>query len=121
MVAAVYYTHKHHSLIPVAPGDKVRELGEEKNYDDIQPYPKAEFEEGLRELARDLIVREQQMELLISSLPGLEDSAEGQEERIRKLEEDLKKGEEERKEAVREKERLLRVLDEAIGSIKRPH
>lgn len=119
MVAALYYTHKHHSHRPVSATDKVRDLPPHE-VDEIDPHTPAEFQDGLRELARDLILREQQMELLISSLPGLEESEEDQVGRIRKAEEELRKVEEERRKAVEEKERLLEVLGEVIRSVKRP-
>ncbi len=65
-------------------------------------------------------MREQQIELLISLLPGLENSEENQTERIKGLEEELKGEEEKRRVAVREKEVLLEKLDEVIRSIRRP-
>lgn len=78
------------------------------------------FEAGQRELAQDLIIREQQIEYLISKLPGLDHSEEDQEERIVELEKELKAAEEKRKVAVKEKEVILAKLDEVIRSIKRP-
>jgi mediator of RNA polymerase II transcription subunit 21 len=71
-------------------------------------------------LAQDLILKEQQIEYLISSLPGLDNSEEDQEKLIRQLEEELKVAEEKRKEAVKEKEEVLAKLDEVIRSVKRP-
>ena len=67
-----------------------------------------------------MIVREQQIELLISSLPGLENTTEDQQNRIAELEEDLKKEEKKRAEAVKEKDVLLQKLEEVIRSIRRP-
>ena len=86
----------------------------------VEPHGLKGFEDGQRELAKDLIVREQQIELLISSLPGLENTTQEQQEWIRKLEEELLAEEERRKKAVDKKEELLEKLEEVIRSIRRP-
>lgn len=86
----------------------------------VEPYAAKDFEDGQRELAKDLIVREQQIELLISSLPGLENTTEEQQERMRKLEQELVAEEEKRRVAVSEKDVLLGKLEEVIRSIRRP-
>ena len=71
-------------------------------------------------MAQDLILKEQQIEYLISKLPGLDHSEEYQEQRILKLERELKGAEDRRKVAVEEKEIILAKLEEVIRSIKRP-
>lgn len=86
----------------------------------MDPHPADVFKAGQRELARDLITKEQQIELLISSLPGLENSEDDQKETIKQLEEELKTTEVRRKEAAAEKEILLAKLEGVIKSIKRP-
>lgn len=86
----------------------------------MEPYPKDVFEAGQRELAQDLIIKEQQIEYLISKLPGLTHSEKDQEQRIRELEEELKLAEEMRKRAVKDKEDLLERLDEVIRNVRRP-
>lgn len=86
----------------------------------VDPLPPDEFRAGMVELSRDLIIKEQQMEVLISSLPGLDNSEQDQERYIRELEEDLKAAEAQRQEAIKEKEQLLSELDTVIRSIKRP-
>lgn len=72
------------------------------------------------ELARDLIIKEQQIEALISMLPGLENSEKHQEEIIRQLEKESIIVESECKNAFKEKEQLLGRLDQVIRMIKRP-
>jgi len=67
-----------------------------------------------------MIVKEAQIEYLISALPGLDNSEKDQEERIRQLEEELKAAEVRRREALREKEEILKRLDAVIVSVKRP-
>src|SRR5271154_5544980 len=79
----------------------------EANVVQVEPYPADVFKAGQRELAQDLILREQQIELLISVLPGLENSEKDQEQTIRQLEEELKAAEERRREAVKEKKAVL--------------
>jgi len=86
----------------------------------VDPYPADVFRAGQRELAQDLILKEQQIEYLISVLPGLENSEKDQEQTIRQLEEEVKIAEEERKAAVKEKEAVLARLDNVLRSVKRP-
>ncbi len=77
------------------------------------------FAAAQRELARDLIIKEQQIEYLISVLPGIGTSEKEQEERLRELERELKVAEEERLQAVREREEVLEKLDRVIRGIRR--
>lgn len=86
----------------------------------VDALPPQEFRSGLVELSRDLIVKEQQIEVLISSLPGLDNSEQDQERHIKDLEEDLKTAEAQRVEALREKENILKELDAIIRNIRRP-
>lgn len=79
-----------------------------------------EFQAGMTELSRDIIVKEQQIEYLISMLPGLENSEKDQERVIRELEEDLKAAEIQRQEALKERDQILAELDRVIQSIRRP-
>jgi mediator of RNA polymerase II transcription subunit 21 len=71
------------------------------------------------ELARDLILKEQQMEYLISNLPGLDNSKREQEQLIRDLEEELKVAEAQRLEAVKEKQEVLAKLNQVLRGIRR--
>lgn len=86
----------------------------------VDPFPADVFKAAQRELAQDLILKEQQIEALISTLPGLDNSEKDQEDLIRQLEEELKVAEEERKAAVKEKEAVLARLESVIRSVKRP-
>ncbi len=85
----------------------------------VESYPPEVFQAGQLELARDLIVKEQQIELLISLLPGLDNSERDQRQSIKDLEEELKVAEAQRLEAVKEKEEVLTKLDEILRSIRR--
>ncbi|KAF5267500.1 mediator-RNA polymerase II transcription subunit 21 [Fusarium sp. NRRL 52700] len=89
-VACLHYVNKRHDLETLGPNDK------------------------------DLIVKEQQIEVLISSLPGLDNSEMDQERYIKELEEDLKIAEAQRQEAIKEKDQILSELDSVIRSIRRP-
>ncbi len=86
----------------------------------VDPLPENVFKAGQNELAEDLVLTEQKIELLISMLPGLENSERDQEQMIRQLEEELKISEEERKEALKEKEAVLERLESVIRNIRRP-
>lgn len=87
----------------------------------VDTLPADEFQAGQLELARDLIVKEQQIEYLISSLPGLENSERDQEQLIKDLEEELKVAETQRLEAVKEMDEVLGKLDQALRSVRRPN
>ena len=86
----------------------------------VDTYPTDVFKAGQKELAQDLILKEQQIEALISMLPGLDNSEKDQEDTIRQLEEELTIAETRRKEAVKEKEAVLARLESVIRSVKRP-
>jgi mediator of RNA polymerase II transcription subunit 21 len=74
----------------------------------------------LSELSRDLVIKEQQIEVLISMLPGLQNSEKDQERYIKELEDDLKSAESQRQEALKERDQILAELDDVIRSIRRP-
>jgi mediator of RNA polymerase II transcription subunit 21 len=85
----------------------------------VDPLPADQFKAGQTELAQDIILKEQQIEYLISMLPGLDNSENDQQKRMKELEEDLKVAEEERLRALKEKEEVLTKLETVIRSIKR--
>jgi len=72
-----------------------------------------------RELARDLIIKEQQIEFLISRLPGIGSSEAEQESRIRELEAELRAVKNERERKARELKRLGRRLEKVLGTVER--
>lgn len=86
----------------------------------VDPHPDDVFRAAQVELARDLITKEQQIELLISILPGLDNSEQDQERNIRELEEELKVAEAQRQEAIKEREETMAKLNAVICSIRRP-
>ncbi|KAG4024956.1 hypothetical protein MFRU_076g00030 [Monilinia fructicola] len=126
-VASLVWVNKHHDYQILNSSDIVRkdtkkdESGEAlPNEDGLEPLPKDKFEEGQRELAQDLITKEQQIEMLITALPGLENSENDQQQTIQRLERELKEEEERRKQALKEKEAILAKLEGVIRSVKRP-
>ncbi|KAH8656156.1 mediator complex, subunit Med21/Med9, partial [Tricladium varicosporioides] len=123
-IASIYYVNRHHNLQAVSATDVVRN---DKKADDPTPVdqdvdalPPDQFKAQQRELAQDLILKEQQIEFLISILPGLENSEKDQEETIKQLEKELQAAEVERKQALKDKEEVLARLEGVIRSIKRP-
>ncbi|KAF2502368.1 hypothetical protein BU16DRAFT_6372 [Lophium mytilinum] len=80
--------------------------------------PEAQFTADLHELSRDLIIKEQQIEVLVDTLPGIGTSEREQRERMRELERQLREIEVQRKEAVAEKEELLEQVAAAIVGVR---
>ncbi|KAH6607429.1 mediator-rna polymerase ii transcription subunit 21 [Trichoderma cornu-damae] len=119
LVACMHFVHMRHDLETLGPKDKIREPKEQVPRE-VDALPPQDFRAGLVELSRDLIVKEQQIEVLISTLPGLDNSERDQERHIKDLEEDLKTAEAQRVEALREKEHILTELDAIIRNIRRP-
>jgi mediator of RNA polymerase II transcription subunit 21 len=78
-----------------------------------------QFQEDIKEFARDIVIKQQQMEALIANLPGLNVSEEQQVERMKELERELEGLEGDRLEAVKEKEVLLRRVEEKIMGVGR--
>jgi mediator of RNA polymerase II transcription subunit 21 len=70
-----------------------------------------------KELARDLILKTKEIDLLIGSLPGIGVSEEQQIQRLEKLENELQEVEKRRREAVKRKEELQKRLDEVIQTV----
>lgn len=77
------------------------------------------FNAAMHEFAQDLVVKEQQMEHIISLLPGIGSNEASQEKRLRELEEELRQLDEERARKEVEKQNMVDLLGEAIGKIKR--
>ncbi|KAM0202869.1 hypothetical protein ACHAPA_000703 [Fusarium lateritium] len=117
-VACLHYVNKRHDLEPLGLNDKIRDVKDVPK--EVDSLPPDEFRAGMVELSQDLIVKEQQIEVLISSLPGLDNSEMDQERYIKELEEDLKIAEAQRQEAIKEKDQILAELDSVIRSIRRP-
>ncbi|KAL1855159.1 Mediator of RNA polymerase II transcription subunit 21 [Paecilomyces lecythidis] len=70
-----------------------------------------------RELARDLIIKEQQIEYLIKELPGIGSSEEEQEKRIQELGKELRDVEEEKERKAQELKTLGQRLEKVLGAI----
>ncbi|PPJ55647.1 hypothetical protein CBER1_09546 [Cercospora berteroae] len=77
------------------------------------------FNTGLRELAQDLVLKEQQIEYIVNSLPGLGNSEQSQEQKMKELERELRELELEREMKEADKQELVAVLGEVIGRVKR--
>ncbi|KAK3074784.1 RNA polymerase II mediator complex subunit [Teratosphaeriaceae sp. CCFEE 6253] len=77
------------------------------------------FNAALHELAQDLVLQEQQIEMLINSLPGLGNSEASQERRMRELEIELLEAEAERVVAEEVRERLVDLLGEVLAGTRR--
>ncbi|KAH7377920.1 mediator complex, subunit Med21 [Phaeosphaeria sp. MPI-PUGE-AT-0046c] len=78
-----------------------------------------QFEKDIKEFAQDIVFKQQQVEVLIAGLPGLNVSEEQQIERMKQLEKELEGLEGDRLEAVKEKELLLNKVEEKIMGVGR--
>ncbi|KAK3369020.1 mediator complex, subunit Med21 [Lasiosphaeria ovina] len=116
-IACYYYIERHHELETFGPNDKIHDLKD--NPKEVDSFPPDVFQAGQLELARDLITKEQQIEYLISSLPGLDNSEHDQEQLIKDLEEELRVAEAQRLDAIKEKDEILVRLDQVLRSIRR--
>ncbi|KAF3052327.1 RNA polymerase II mediator complex subunit [Didymella keratinophila] len=84
------------------------------------PLPtKEEFNEDLKDMAKDLVIKSQQIELLIANLPGVNTSEVEQVQRMKELEKELEGLESERLQAVKEKEVLLKMVEDKIMGVGR--
>ncbi|CZT06166.1 probable component of RNA polymerase II holoenzyme [Rhynchosporium agropyri] len=124
-VASLFYVHKHHDYSTLGPNDTVRQEAKNAgdpvgNEADVNPYPADVFKAAQKELAQDLVLKEQQIELLISLLPGLENSEKDQECMIRQLEKEIKEQDEIHKVALKENKETLERLEAVIRDVKRP-
>ena len=75
------------------------------------------FARRQRELARDLIIKEQQIEYLISVLPGIGSSEAQQESRIRHLADELRAVECHKERKARELNLLRKRLDKVLETV----
>jgi mediator of RNA polymerase II transcription subunit 21 len=85
----------------------------------VTPDPPALFSASQSELARDLVLKTKQIEVLVASLPGIGVSEQDQKDRLLKLEGELLAAEEERKKSIVEKERLLEEFDTVVRGLRR--
>jgi len=106
---------------PAAPAAPVQEQPREQRDGSPPPERPDAFNAALHELARDLVLQEQQIELLINSLPGLGNSEVSQESRMRELGAELREVEVARAEAEEGRERMVDALGELLAGTRRVH
>lgn len=136
MFASLRYIQTHHSYAtidgqpdqnPHPSGDSSKApsttngISEGQQPQEDVPDTPAVFQSSLRELARDLILKEQQIEHLISVLPGIGTSETSQNARIKALEVQIRQTEAERKAAMTEKDEMLDILGQLAANCKRVH
>ncbi|PSS02146.1 mediator complex, subunit Med21 [Coniella lustricola] len=119
-VACIHFLHRHHNRAVLGPNDKIQDVKAEMDGKEVDPLPDDEFRAGQLELARDLITKVQEIELIISTLPGLENNAQDQERYIQELEEEIRVAEAQRKEAIREMKVVKERLDHVVRGATRP-
>ncbi|KAJ8097945.1 mediator complex, subunit Med21 [Lipomyces tetrasporus] len=105
--SAMHYLDTHHDFVPLDTEAKVSDP--QVTVDDP-----AVFEATKLELARDIMVKTRQIDLLIASLPGAGVSEQAQLARVRKLEQDLVDAEKERQRWLARRNELLDKCDSVI-------
>ncbi|EFQ99314.1 RNA polymerase II transcription subunit 21 mediator [Nannizzia gypsea CBS 118893] len=95
--------------------------GAQEQNRDLPPRPDSPntFAQRQRELARDLIIKEQQIEYLISVLPGIGSSEAEQEARIRQLADELREAEKIRKRKRKQMKKLAEKVDGLLEAVSR--
>lgn len=83
------------------------------------PDPPAVFTSSLKELARDLVLKEQQIEFLVRVLPGIGTSEQQQTERIRVLEDEMRVVIAARQDAERRRDEAVGRVEELAGRCRR--
>lgn len=84
-----------------------------------KPVSPDQFQEDIKEFARDMVIKQQQIEALVANLPGLNVSEEQQVERMQQLETQLELLEAERVQAVKDKQVLLTKVEDKIMQVGR--
>jgi len=77
------------------------------------------FDARMQELAQDLVVKEQQIEAIVDSLPGIGVSEGGQVRRIAELEKELERVEAERREAGELRDELKARVESVLAGVRR--
>ena len=77
------------------------------------------YKATLRELAQDLVIKEQQIEMLAKELPGLDRSQNDQEKRIKELEDEARALEVQARDAGVLRESLIKRVEETMFKVRR--
>lgn len=83
------------------------------------PDPADKFNAAMNEMAQELVLKEQQIEIVIKSLPGIGVNEADQEKRMRELEAELRQMEEERARKETEKQAMVDLLGDMISKVRR--
>ncbi|RPA88145.1 hypothetical protein BJ508DRAFT_300513 [Ascobolus immersus RN42] len=86
---------------------------------DLPSHSPQEFASAQAELAKDIVIKMKQIELLIASLPGVGRGEEEQLERVKELEELLRQKEKERVEEGQKREEVLQRLGNVVTGLRR--
>jgi mediator of RNA polymerase II transcription subunit 21 len=103
---------------PSNANDPSQGQGQNASQEKEGPISPEQFQADIRELSHDLVVKEQQLEVLIDKLPGIGSSEKEQVARMAELQRQLEELEGERMAAVREKEELVRRVERGIMGVR---
>ncbi|KAI9890227.1 MAG: RNA polymerase II mediator complex subunit [Vezdaea aestivalis] len=117
--ASLRYVLAHHNTSVISTQPTQPLSASDPQYQGQQPDSPAVFASALTELSRDLIVKEQQIEYLVSVLPGIGSSSATQEARLKELESELRRAEQEKEGAVRERDKMVERVEDLLMKVKK--
>ena len=105
----------------VSNGDAQAQNGNDTGASTEEPIPDSPevFAAALRELSRDFIIKEKQIEYIISVLPGIGNSEAEQNARIQALNIELRLAAQQRDAAMKDREQMLDLLGDLAAKCKR--
>jgi mediator of RNA polymerase II transcription subunit 21 len=125
--ASVCYNVTRHSLVPPVQTSDPYSLPVKEEIKDedagadvsrpLRPDSPTTFATNQLQLVRDLIIKEQQIEYLIKTLPGIGTSEGEQVERIQALEKELRQMQEQRKQKRKEMRATVKKLENVIMGV----
>lgn len=105
--SSLNHVNQHHEFEPTQGEPKITDP-------QVNSRDPVELRNDMTELAKDIVLKARQIEVLIDSLPGIGISAKEQLEKVKTLEAQMEQVENERDQAYNEKEELLKKCDELI-------
>ncbi|EEB05815.1 mediator complex subunit Srb7 [Schizosaccharomyces japonicus yFS275] len=111
--SSIHYLSSHHNFEPLWPGQTVF------SDPNVQPLPAEELAFSQRDLAHDIVLKFQQIEKLITELPGVSVSPEQQYQQVKELQEKIDEKQTEEEQLRKENAVLQQQLTRRIEALDR--